>query len=166
MRSLTVGEFKAQFSEVLTAVQAGESVVVCYGRRKERVFAHVAADAAAHSHVQLLPVGHRAASAKFPVGTRPLGLRLHSFLERQYTAYQQYIRQSHQSFCIADDYSEYILHKIKHVNHTAITRSARCRHDEMDDVSDARHVLLYVQQLRFRSDVLLLPVVVVHSCSE
>ena len=29
MRSLTIGEFKAQFSEVLTAVQAGESVVVC-----------------------------------------------------------------------------------------------------------------------------------------
>jgi prevent-host-death family protein len=41
MRTLTIGEFKARFSEVLTAVQAGESVVVCYGRKKERVAALV-----------------------------------------------------------------------------------------------------------------------------
>ena len=57
MRSLTIGEFKAQFSEVLTAVQAGESVVVCYGRRKERVAA-------------LVPYAQFAAQA----GKRPLGL--------------------------------------------------------------------------------------------
>ena len=57
MRSLTIGEFKAQFSEVLTAVQAGESVVVCYGRRKERVAA-------------LVPYAQFAAQA----GKRPMGL--------------------------------------------------------------------------------------------
>ena len=57
MRSLTIGEFKAQFSAVLTAVQAGESVVVCYGRRKERVAA-------------LVPYAQFAAQA----GKRPLGL--------------------------------------------------------------------------------------------
>ena len=57
MRSLTIGEFKAQFSEVLTAVQAGESVVVCYGRRKERMAA-------------LVPYAQFAAQA----GKRPLGL--------------------------------------------------------------------------------------------
>ena len=41
VRTLTVGEFKAQFSDVLTAVQAGESVIVCYGRKKQRVAALV-----------------------------------------------------------------------------------------------------------------------------
>ncbi|MDP2822561.1 MAG: hypothetical protein Q8O52_07765 [Sulfuritalea sp.] len=41
MRTLTIGEFKARFSEVLSAVQGGESIVVCYGRRKDRVAALV-----------------------------------------------------------------------------------------------------------------------------
>lgn len=41
MRTLTVGEFKAQLSEVLVAVEAGESVIVCYGRKKQRVAALV-----------------------------------------------------------------------------------------------------------------------------
>ena len=31
MRTLTIGEFKARFSDVLRAVQAGESVIVCSG---------------------------------------------------------------------------------------------------------------------------------------
>jgi len=44
MRSLTIGEFKAQFADVLSAVQAGESVVVCYGRKRERVAALVPYD--------------------------------------------------------------------------------------------------------------------------
>lgn len=57
MRTLTIGEFKAQFSELLTAVQAGESVVVCYGRKKERVAA-------------LVPYAQFSAQA----GKRPLGL--------------------------------------------------------------------------------------------
>jgi len=57
MRTLTIGEFKAQFSEVLTAVQAGESVVVCYGRKKVKVAA-------------LVPYARFAT----PAGKRPLGL--------------------------------------------------------------------------------------------
>ncbi len=57
MRTLTVGEFKAQLSELLTAVQGGESVVVCYGRKKERVAA-------------LVPFAEFAAGT----GKRPLGL--------------------------------------------------------------------------------------------
>jgi prevent-host-death family protein len=57
MRTLTIGEFKAQFSDVLTAVQAGESVIVCYGRKKQRVAA-------------LVPYAEFAARA----GKRPLGL--------------------------------------------------------------------------------------------
>lgn len=55
MRTLTIGEFKARFSEVLSAVQAGESVVVCYGRKKERVAA-------------LVPYAHVAATGKRPLG--------------------------------------------------------------------------------------------------
>ena len=57
MRTLTIGEFKAQFSDVLTAVRAGESVIVCYGRKKLRVAA-------------LVPYAEFAAGA----GKRPLGL--------------------------------------------------------------------------------------------
>lgn len=37
MKSLTVGEFKAHFSEVLEKVQQGESVGVLYGKSKKPV---------------------------------------------------------------------------------------------------------------------------------
>lgn len=37
MKSLSVGEFKAQFSEVLELVQQGESVGVLYGKDKKPV---------------------------------------------------------------------------------------------------------------------------------
>lgn len=37
MKSLTVGEFKAQFSEVLELVQQGESVGVLFGKGKKPV---------------------------------------------------------------------------------------------------------------------------------
>lgn len=57
MRTLTIGEFKARFSDVLSAVQAGESVIVCYGRKKQRVAA-------------LVPYADFATRA----GKRPLGL--------------------------------------------------------------------------------------------
>lgn len=57
MRTLTIGELKAHFSEVITAVQAGESVVVCYGRKRERLAA-------------LVPYAEFSATT----GKRPLGL--------------------------------------------------------------------------------------------
>jgi antitoxin (DNA-binding transcriptional repressor) of toxin-antitoxin stability system len=37
MKSLTVGEFKAQFSEVLELIRRGESVGVLYGKSKKPV---------------------------------------------------------------------------------------------------------------------------------
>ena len=37
MKSLTVGEFKAQFSEVLELIQQGESVGVLFGKSKKPV---------------------------------------------------------------------------------------------------------------------------------
>ena len=37
MKSMTVGELKAHFSEVLQQVQQGEDIAVCYGRKKEKV---------------------------------------------------------------------------------------------------------------------------------
>lgn len=45
MQTMTVGEVKAHFSEVLEMVQRGEDVVISYGRKKEKVavlvpFAH------------------------------------------------------------------------------------------------------------------------------
>ncbi|MFM9967067.1 MAG: type II toxin-antitoxin system Phd/YefM family antitoxin [Burkholderiales bacterium] len=56
MRTLTIGELKAGFSEAISAVQAGESIIVCYGRKKQRVAA-------------LVPYADFAAEA----GKRPLG---------------------------------------------------------------------------------------------
>jgi prevent-host-death family protein len=41
MKTISVGELKARFSEVLDAVRKGETVVVSYGRRREKVAAIV-----------------------------------------------------------------------------------------------------------------------------
>lgn len=41
MKTMTVGEFKTRFSEALDAVQAGETIVVCYGRGRDKVAALV-----------------------------------------------------------------------------------------------------------------------------
>ncbi len=41
MKTLTVGEFKARFSEVLESVRDGETVVVAYGRNHKKVAAMV-----------------------------------------------------------------------------------------------------------------------------
>lgn len=35
MKTLTVGEFKAQFSSIIELVKAGEEVAVTYGKKKE-----------------------------------------------------------------------------------------------------------------------------------
>jgi len=35
MRTMTVGEFKAQFSQVLKAVEQGEKIAITFGRKKE-----------------------------------------------------------------------------------------------------------------------------------
>jgi len=39
MQQLTVGDFKAKFSEVLTRVLHGESIAVTYGKNKKKVAA-------------------------------------------------------------------------------------------------------------------------------
>lgn len=39
MRTLTIGELKTHFSEVLEQVKQGETVVISYGRKKEKVAA-------------------------------------------------------------------------------------------------------------------------------
>ena len=45
MKTLTVGELKANFSEVLsTVLKTGEAVVISYGKKKERVAALVPID--------------------------------------------------------------------------------------------------------------------------
>lgn len=41
IRSIQVGELKARFSEVLGAVKSGETVVISYGRKREKVAAIV-----------------------------------------------------------------------------------------------------------------------------
>lgn len=37
MQTMTVGHFKAHFSEVLDLVQHGEDVVISYGKKKEKI---------------------------------------------------------------------------------------------------------------------------------
>ncbi|MGH8615821.1 MAG: type II toxin-antitoxin system Phd/YefM family antitoxin [Gammaproteobacteria bacterium] len=39
MRSLTIGELKTHFSEVLEQVRQGETFAISYGRKKEKVAA-------------------------------------------------------------------------------------------------------------------------------
>lgn len=39
MKMMTVGEFKTHFSEVLEQIKQGETVVVCYGKQKQKVAA-------------------------------------------------------------------------------------------------------------------------------
>lgn len=41
MKTMTVGEFKARFSEALDAVLGGETIVVSYGRNHQKVAAMV-----------------------------------------------------------------------------------------------------------------------------
>jgi antitoxin (DNA-binding transcriptional repressor) of toxin-antitoxin stability system len=41
MKIMTVGEFKARFSEALGAVRDGETIVVAYGRNRRKVAAMV-----------------------------------------------------------------------------------------------------------------------------
>ena len=41
MKTMTVGEFKARFSEALDAVREGETIVVSYGRNHRKVAAMV-----------------------------------------------------------------------------------------------------------------------------
>jgi antitoxin (DNA-binding transcriptional repressor) of toxin-antitoxin stability system len=41
MKTMTVGEFKARFSEAMDAVRQGETVVVCYGRGRRKIAAMV-----------------------------------------------------------------------------------------------------------------------------
>ena len=37
MDTLTVGEFKARFSEVVKALEAGKEVAISYGKKKEKI---------------------------------------------------------------------------------------------------------------------------------
>ncbi len=37
MQTMTVGEVKAHFSEVLELVQSGEDVVISFGKKKEKI---------------------------------------------------------------------------------------------------------------------------------
>lgn len=41
MKTMTVGQFKTHFSEVLDAVRGGETIVVAYGRNHQKVAAIV-----------------------------------------------------------------------------------------------------------------------------
>jgi antitoxin (DNA-binding transcriptional repressor) of toxin-antitoxin stability system len=41
MKTMTVGQFKTHFSEVLDAVRGGETIVVAYGRNHQKVAAMV-----------------------------------------------------------------------------------------------------------------------------
>jgi prevent-host-death family protein len=41
MATMTIGEVKARFSEVLESVRRGETIIVSYGKRREKVAAIV-----------------------------------------------------------------------------------------------------------------------------
>ena len=37
MKTFTVGDFKAHFSEIIERVQSGEEIIISYGKKKENV---------------------------------------------------------------------------------------------------------------------------------
>jgi len=55
MQTMTVGELKARFSEVLEMVRRGEEVIISYGKKKEKV-------------AVLLPISHYGRSRKRKLG--------------------------------------------------------------------------------------------------
>ncbi len=44
MKMMTIGELKTHFSEVLEQVKQGETVVICYGKQKNKVAAIIPYD--------------------------------------------------------------------------------------------------------------------------
>lgn len=52
VKMMTIGELKARFSEVLEQVKQGETVVICYGKQKEKVAAII-------PYHQLIPAAER-----------------------------------------------------------------------------------------------------------
>jgi len=64
MHQLTVGQFKAKFSEVLTLVLQGESVGITYGKSKKKVAALVPYNMVANNHSIKLGVLEGKASFK------------------------------------------------------------------------------------------------------
>lgn len=65
MKSIQVGELKARFSEVLSEVKAGKTVVISYGRKHEKVAALVPYPLTAQPAVRTLGVLAGRAKARF-----------------------------------------------------------------------------------------------------
>ncbi|MFN0316004.1 MAG: type II toxin-antitoxin system Phd/YefM family antitoxin [Burkholderiales bacterium] len=55
MPTMTIGEIKARFSDVLKSIQRGETVIVSYGKRREKIAA-------------IIPYSQVAASTPRPLG--------------------------------------------------------------------------------------------------
>jgi prevent-host-death family protein len=56
VKTISVGDLKARFSEVIEAVRQGETIIVSYGRRRERIAA-------------IVPYRQVAKKGKRPLGT-------------------------------------------------------------------------------------------------
>jgi len=65
MKSIQVGELKARFSEVLSEVKAGKTVVISYGRKHEKVAALVPYPPTAQPATRTLGVLAGRAKARF-----------------------------------------------------------------------------------------------------
>jgi antitoxin (DNA-binding transcriptional repressor) of toxin-antitoxin stability system len=78
MKTMTVGEFKARFSEALDAVREGETIVVSFGRNHRKVAAMVP-----YSEIKAAkrrPLGLLKARARIRIGN-DFGLSDDDFLE-------------------------------------------------------------------------------------
>ncbi len=65
MQTMTVGHFKAHFSQVLDYVQHGEDVVISYGKKKEKIAVLVPFDRYEGKPVRIL--GFLADKASFKI---------------------------------------------------------------------------------------------------
>jgi antitoxin (DNA-binding transcriptional repressor) of toxin-antitoxin stability system len=68
MKTMTVGEFKARFSEAMEAVRQGETVVVCYGRGRRKIAAMVPYASIRQPRSRPLGLLRDSASVSFPAG--------------------------------------------------------------------------------------------------
>lgn len=65
MKNLTVGDFKAGFSAVLRDIEAGEEVIVSYGKSKKKVAVIIPFQKYNKSETRTLGILAKAGSVKF-----------------------------------------------------------------------------------------------------
>ena len=143
-----------KYPDAEDAMKRQQETMALYSRAGASPFSgclpHAAADARAHRHVLLLPLGHRAPRTGFPLGTRPLRTRRSPHPAVQHSL----LRQPCEPLLPPHDGNPHHLHARKHA--VAASVGLHARHED-DAVPHARHVPLHLQRLCLGPELLLPP---------